>query len=66
MIGCLAQAVTRELAIDHTELEDARWFTRRDVELMLAGSHPEGFSAPQKVAIAHHLLRAWVRGAFVD
>ena len=62
MIGCLAHALTRELAIDHTELEDARWFSRRDVELMLAGDHPEGFSAPQRVAIAHHLLRAWASG----
>jgi NAD+ diphosphatase len=62
MIGCLAQALTRELIIDRTELEDARWFTRHDVELMLSGTHPDGYNAPQHVAIAHHLLRAWVSG----
>ncbi len=60
MIGCFAQALSREITIDQTELEDARWFTRDEVRTMLAGAHPLGLSAPQQVAIAHHLLRAWV------
>jgi NAD+ diphosphatase len=29
---------------------------------MLAGAHPQGFLAPNPVAIAHHLVRAWVAG----
>ena len=65
MIGCLAQALTRDLVIDRTELEDARWFSRHDVKLMLDGAHPDGYSAPQRVAIAHHLLRAWAAGRSV-
>ena len=60
MIGCLAEALARDIIIDRTELEDARWFSREDVKLMLAGTHPDGYSAPQSVAIAHHLLRAWI------
>lgn len=60
MIGCLAEALNHEITIDRTELEDARWFSRDEVKLMLAASHPEGFVAPQSVAIAHHLLRAWI------
>ncbi len=59
MIGCLAEALSREITIDADELEDARWFSRADVRLMLEGRHPQGFAAPQKIAIAHHLLRAW-------
>jgi NAD+ diphosphatase len=60
MIGCLAEARSREIAVDRTELEDARWFTREEVALMLAGRHPQGITAPVSIAIAHHILRAWV------
>ena len=60
MIGCLAQARSEEIIIDRTELEDARWFTREEVAQMLTGKHPAGLTAPMPVAIAHHILRAWV------
>ncbi|MEA2930346.1 MAG: diphosphatase, partial [Hyphomicrobiales bacterium] len=42
------------------ELEDARWFTRDEVMLMFVGRHPEGISIPPPIAIAHHIIRAWV------
>jgi NAD+ diphosphatase len=60
MIGCHAEARSREIAIDRAELDDARWFTRTEVALMLLGQHPEGFSAPPPIAVANHILRAWV------
>jgi NAD+ diphosphatase len=60
MIGCYAQARSREIVIDRTELDDARWFERDEVALMLSGRHPDGFTAPLPHAIAHHILRAWV------
>jgi NAD+ diphosphatase len=60
MIGCYAQARSREIAIDRTELDDARWFDRAEVALMLLGRHPDGLTAPLPIAIAHHILRAWV------
>lgn len=60
MIGCYAQALTREITIDRTELADARWFQREEVALMLARAHPEAFTTPQPVAIAYHILRAWL------
>ena len=47
-------------AIDREELEDARWFTRDEVALMFVGKHPEGISIPPPIAIAHHIIRAWV------
>ncbi len=61
MIGCLAQAVSTDLTIDTVELEDARWFSRADVGLMLAKAHPDGFTCPPKLAIANLLMRAWAQ-----
>src|SRR6201999_791036 len=60
MIGCLAEAATRDLHVDGVELEDARWFSRDEALAMLEGRHPDRLSAPNPMAIAHHILRAWV------
>ena len=60
MIGCHAEALTRDIVIDREELEDARWFTRTEVATMLMRKHPDGLTTPPPVAIAHHLIRAWV------
>ena len=60
MIGCHAQATSTDITVDREELEDARWFTRDEVALMFKGEHPEGISIPPPIAIAHHIIRAWV------
>ena len=60
MIGCYAQARSRAIVVDRTELDDARWFKREEVAAMLAGRHPDGLTAPLPHAIAHHILRAFV------
>jgi NAD+ diphosphatase len=60
MIGCHAEALTRDITIDPNELEGARWFTREDAALMLLRRHPDGLGTPPPVAIAHHIIRAWV------
>jgi NAD+ diphosphatase len=60
MIGCHAQALSRELVIDHNELEGARWFAREEIASMLARQHPEGLITPVPVAIAYHIIRHWV------
>ena len=60
MIGCHAQATNADITVDREELEDARWFTRDEVALMFVGGHPEGISIPPPIAIAHHIIRAWV------
>lgn len=59
MIGCIAEALTEEIAFDGEELEDARWFSKDDVRRMLAGTH-EAYAAPVPIAIANRLLREWV------
>jgi NAD+ diphosphatase len=63
MIGCHAEALHDDIVVDRTELEDARWFAREEVAMMLAGRHPDGLIVPPPMAIAHHLIRAWVLGA---
>jgi NAD+ diphosphatase len=60
MIGCHAEALSHDIVIDRTELEDARWFTREEVALMLLRQHPQGLTTPPTVAIAYHIIRAWV------
>jgi NAD+ diphosphatase len=63
MIGCHAVAEDDRLIVDRTELEDARWFTRDEVASAMAGQGAEtpAFIAPPPVAIAHHLLKWWLR-----
>jgi NAD+ diphosphatase len=60
MIGCHAQALTRDIVVDHAELEDARWFSKGEIETMLMRKHPDGLTTPPPVAIAHHIIRAWL------
>lgn len=59
MIGCVGDALTSEIVIDTEELEDARWFTREEIGLMLEGQHPDNLFAANPIAIAHHLVRKW-------
>ncbi len=59
MVGLIMEVESQELNIDETEIESARWFTREEAQQMLDGSHPE-FIAPSDIAIAHHILKAWV------
>jgi len=60
MIGCHAQALTADLTVDRSELEDARWFAREEVAAMMLRRHPDGLTATHPVAIAHHIIRAWL------
>ena len=61
MLGCHAIAESEALTIDHTELEDARWFAREEIaEAIEKGEASSGFRAPPSRAIAHYLLRWWL------
>jgi NAD+ diphosphatase len=59
MIGCHAEALSSDITVDRSELEDARWFPREEVASMLLRHHPQGLATPPPVAIAHHIIRAW-------
>ena len=60
MIGCHAEALSSDIVVDRAELEDARWFSKDEVVTMLMRKHTGGLSTPPPVAIAHHIIRAWV------
>src|SRR5579862_27924 len=60
MIGCHAEALSKDIVIDRTELEDARWFDKQEVMTMLMRKHSTGLTTPPPVAIAHHIIRAWI------
>ncbi len=66
MLGCHAKALSRELTMDASELEDVRWFSRSEVaEAMAARDRGEdgvAFSAPGKHAVAWHLMDHWLKG----
>ena len=46
MIGCYAEALSENIALDHSEIESGRWFSRSEVLEMLDGVHPEGWRLP--------------------
>jgi len=62
MIGCHAEATSHNIVVDREELEDARWFHRDEALAMLQRRHPDGLTTPPSVAIAYHIIRAWVEG----
>jgi len=59
MLGCIAQAESEEITIDHAELVDARWFELEEIRTALA-AEPGPLFVPPPFAIANHLMQAWV------
>jgi NAD+ diphosphatase len=61
MIGCIGYADSLALAIDRTEIEEARWFAREEVaEALAKAADSASFIPPPPQAIAHHLLQWWM------
>ncbi len=65
MIGCYAEAKSRDIRRDEQELEDCRWFTRDETVEMLARNTGVTLAngevgSPPKGAIAHRLMRDWL------
>jgi NAD+ diphosphatase len=62
MIGCTSVTDDPALTIDTTELEDARWFTRAELEeARVAGeAGTDLLYFPRPFAIAHHLIAWWL------
>jgi NAD+ diphosphatase len=60
MIGCTARALGRDLIVDTTELDDARWFSRDEVAAALSGDPNAPFLPPPRTAIARTLLEHWL------
>jgi len=59
MLGCQGEALSSDIVIDPSEIEDALWLTRQEVMDMISGQHPK-VQKPRKGAIAGFLLENWV------
>lgn len=59
MIGCTANVTSKNLTLDNTEIDEARWITREEAKNALSGGSPD-FMAPPPIAIAHDLIKHWV------
>ncbi len=62
MIGCTSKTDDPAITIDETELDDARWFSRAELEDARAAGNDgnEHLIFPQPFAIAHHLIAWWL------
>jgi NAD+ diphosphatase len=60
MIGCFAEAESRDMKVDDNELAEAIWLDRKTARALLAGERVTDFFIPPPIAIAHHLIRNWV------
>jgi NAD+ diphosphatase len=60
MIACHAYADDDALTLDPSEIEDAQWFTRNEVEEAFANPDEARFVPPFPLAVAHHMLRWWL------
>lgn len=58
MMGIHMPAESRDITIDPSEIEAARWFSKDEVRAMLAGEHPDAYCPPE-FAIAHFVIRTW-------
>ena len=59
MIGVHCEALSEDIQMDESELEDCRWFSREDVQLMMREEHPDGFICPPNKAISSALIQHW-------
>lgn len=62
MIGCFAEARSREIKVDENELAEARWLERSVAKALINGERVEGLWVPPSIAIAHHLIKAFAEG----
>jgi len=61
MIGCLAYATSTEIKIDNQEIEEARWFSLDEVDLIVKGQHPDKITIPSERTIANQLITYWIK-----
>ncbi|RNA19338.1 peroxisomal NADH pyrophosphatase NUDT12 [Brachionus plicatilis] len=57
MIGCFAYATSEKLNIDQDEIQEARWFSLDELDLILENKHPDKITIPTERTIAHQLIK---------
>ena len=58
MLGFHAHAQSTAIRVDHSELQDARWFER---DFILSHQDDDGFRLPRRDSIARRLIEDWLR-----
>jgi NAD+ diphosphatase len=61
MLGCYAEALSKDFRVDAQEIEQACWMTKSEVRARLAGEIQDGIKLPGTIAIARTLLADWAR-----
>ena len=59
MIGYIAESKTENFKLDEVELDEGRWFSKEELKMALSGEN-KNFFVPPPMAIAHHLIKAFV------
>ena len=59
MLGCYAQALSKDFTIDGEEIAEARWVTKDQARQWLKVEVLDEMRVPAAIAIAHHLLKDW-------
>ena len=59
MIGFTGRAISTEIDVDGSEIQDARWFTREE---MLRGAEDGSLVLPRGVSISRSLVETWYGG----
>jgi NAD+ diphosphatase len=60
MLGFTAQAANRDIRLNDSELQDARWFSRDDLRSRLRSG---SLRLPSKISIAYRLIEDWFNSA---
>ena len=59
MVGFMARALSREIAVDETELEYAHWYRRSD---LIGRPDTDAFRLPGRYSISRRLIEDWLAG----
>ena len=60
MLGFHARALSSSITIDKSELEEALWFSKKELEDMTKGKDKKGRYIPPSMAIARNLVDAFL------
>jgi len=61
MLGCYAEALSRDFRIDEREIADARWLTKAEARERLERDSEDGVKLPTTIAIARVLIADWAK-----
>jgi len=63
MLGCYAEALSKEFRIDGKEIQSARWMHKSELRERIEGRKDDGLKLPATIAIARKLIADWVDSA---